>query len=288
MGVYSKDNAGNIKQIAGNIVQRLNTRWFLCTRSIENDIEYYTVPASAQNYFKTIDSYTLYSFGFNEPNTTQHPILRYGNIELDILDFTTDDGIIVPGQLMGVFQMFTQDLSTDPKIYFVGNTHRDSIDTAMSDTSSNPVENKVIKKYVDTNFGKNKYQHNIAMRTGYGPYHYISLSIISEDSEPYIVDNVESKLIELLGSRGFTNTSNPYPCSGTYAYSSDTKRVIVGLCASSPTANNLQMIQYNPSNTYTDIIIDDTEYSFITGDTAGRISGNVNVVHSIVDNVIQI
>lgn len=131
MGVYSKDNAGNIKQIAGNIVQRLNTRWFLCTRSIENDIEYYTVPASAQDYFKTIDSYTLYSLGFNEPNTTKYPVLRYGNIELDILDFTTEDGSINIGQLMGVFQMFTQDLSTDPKMYFVGNTHKD-IDTGVS------------------------------------------------------------------------------------------------------------------------------------------------------------
>lgn len=131
MGVYSKDNAGNIKQIAGNIVQRLNTRWFLCTRSIENDIEYYTVPASAQDYFKTIDSYTLYSLGFNEPNTTKYPVLRYGNIELDILDFTTEDGSINIGQLMGVFQMFTQDLSTDPKMYFVGNTHKD-IGTGVS------------------------------------------------------------------------------------------------------------------------------------------------------------
>ena len=288
MGVYSKDNAGNIKQIAGNIVQRLNTRWFLCTRSIENDIEYYTVPASAQDYFKTIDSYTLYSFGFNEPNTTQHPILRYGNIELDILDFTTDDGIIVPGQLMGVFQMFTQDLSTDPKMYFVGNTHRDSIDTVMSDTSSNPVENKVIKNYVDTNFGKNKYIHNIAMRIGYGPYRYVSLSIVSDDNEPYTTDNIESKLTELLYSGGFNNNNNAYPCSGMYAYNSDNanmKRLIVGLYAK-PTM--LTMVEYNSLNTYTDIIIDDTEYSFITGDTAGRISDNVNVVHSIVDNVIQI
>ena len=116
MSVYTKNNEGKVTKIAGMITQRLNTRWFLCARSLEDGIEYYTVPADAQLYFKNIDAFTIYSFGFNEPNTTLNPKLRYGNTVLDIRDFTNEGGGLVIGQLSGVYQMFTQDLNNDPKI----------------------------------------------------------------------------------------------------------------------------------------------------------------------------
>ena len=150
MGVYVKDNAGNIKKLAGYITQKQNARWFLCTRSLEDGIEYYDVPQSAEEYYKTIDAYTIYSFGFAETNTTNYPKLRYGTTILDIKDVTNTRNRIEIGQLNGVYSMYTQDLVADPKMYFVGTSHPDTIDDAMSDTSINPVENKVIKQYVDT------------------------------------------------------------------------------------------------------------------------------------------
>lgn len=149
MSVYTKNNEGKVTKIAGMITQRLNTRWFLCARSLEDGIEYYTVPADAQLYFKNIDAFTIYSFGFNEPNTTLNPKLRYGNTVLDIRDFTNEGGDLVIGQLSGVYQMFTQDLNNDPKIYFVGTTHPDAIDAEVSTTSTNAVQNQAITKYAN-------------------------------------------------------------------------------------------------------------------------------------------
>lgn len=149
MSVYTKNNEGKVTKIAGMITQRLNTRWFLCARSLEDGIEYYTVPADAQSYFKNIDAFTIYSFGFNEPNTTLSPKLRYGNTVLDIRDFTNEGGSLVAGQLSGVYQMFTQDLNNDPKIYFVGTTHPDAIDAEVSTTSTNAVQNQAITKYAN-------------------------------------------------------------------------------------------------------------------------------------------
>lgn len=149
MGVYIKNGSGDIKKLAGYVTVRQNARWFLCTRTIEDNVEYYTVPKEAETYFKSINAYTIYSFGFNESNTTNTPKLRYGTTVLDIKDFSNQAGEVMVGQLNGVFQMFTQDLATDPKIYFVANTHKDEYDTEMSNTSINAVQNKVIKAYVD-------------------------------------------------------------------------------------------------------------------------------------------
>lgn len=126
MGVYVKDNAGNIKKLAGYITQKQNARWFLCTRSLEDGIEYYDVPQSAEEYYKTIDAYTIYSFGFAETNTTNYPKLRFGTTILDIKDVTNVRNRIEIGQLNGVYSMYTQDLATDPKMYFVGTTNLDN------------------------------------------------------------------------------------------------------------------------------------------------------------------
>lgn len=149
MGVYIKNGSGDIKKLAGYVTVRQNARWFLCTRTIEDNVEYYTVPKEAETYFKSINAYTIYSLGFNESNTTNTPKLRYGTTVLDIKDFSNQAGEVMVGQLNGVFQMFTQDLATDPKIYFVANTHKDEYDTEMSNTSTNAVQNKVIKAYAD-------------------------------------------------------------------------------------------------------------------------------------------
>lgn len=143
MGVYVKDNAGNIKKLAGYITQKQNARWFLCTRSLEDGIEYYDVPQSAEEYYKTIDAYTIYSFGFAETNTTNYPKLRYGTTILDIKDVTNARNRIEIGQLNGVYSMYTQDLATNPKMYFVGTTN---LDNSYSDYQ---IDNTTITKTAD-------------------------------------------------------------------------------------------------------------------------------------------
>ena len=119
MGIYVKDGAGNVKKLAGYITQRFNTRWFLCKRSIEDDVEYYDVPDEALDYFQSINAYTLYCFGFDTPNTTTNPKLRFAGKEFGIYDFNAiGDTPVVVNQLTGAFEFFTQDLTTDPKMYF--------------------------------------------------------------------------------------------------------------------------------------------------------------------------
>ena len=127
MSIFYKNKDGEIRKIATNLTQRVNARWFLCTRAMEDGQEYYDVPEDQTlNYFTSISPFTIYAFGFNEPNTTRTPKLRYKGITYDIADVTSiqakDLGI---GQLQGVFQMFTQESETDRTIYFVGDMHQD-------------------------------------------------------------------------------------------------------------------------------------------------------------------
>lgn len=127
MSVIYKDKQGKLAKIAGYLTQRVNARWFLCTRSLENGQEYYNVPVDqTKDYFNTISPYTIYSFGFIEPNTTVTPKLRFKTQVYDIMDLTA----ITPqqlgiGQLTGVYQMFTQESEGDKTIYFIGDMHKD-------------------------------------------------------------------------------------------------------------------------------------------------------------------
>lgn len=124
MSIYVKKD-GAVKPISKNIVKMFNDRWFMCTRTIEDGIEYYTVDSSINSYIRSFSPETLYAFGFNEPNETTTPKLRLNGVVLDIVDITRDtDGISI-GQLKGVFQMYTQVLENSNKIYFCGDTHKD-------------------------------------------------------------------------------------------------------------------------------------------------------------------
>ena len=158
MGVYVKDNAGNIKKLAGYITQKQNARWFLCTRSLEDGIEYYDVPQSAEEYYKTIDAYTIYSFGFAETNTTNYPKLRYGTTILDIKDVTNIRNRIEIGQLNGVYNMYTQDLATNPKMYFVGTTNLDNSSSDYKIVTEEPEDKSqgkmIYEKSSGVTFGK--------------------------------------------------------------------------------------------------------------------------------------
>lgn len=158
MGVYVKDNAGNIKKLAGYITQKQNARWFLCTRSLEDGIEYYDVPQSAEEYYKTIDAYTIYSFGFAETNTTNYPKLRYGTTILDIKDVTNIRNRIEIGQLNGVYSMYTQDLATNPKMYFVGTTNLDNSSSDYKIVTAEPEDKSqgkmIYEKSSGVTFGK--------------------------------------------------------------------------------------------------------------------------------------
>ena len=52
MSVYYKKKDGSIAKVAGHLTQRVNNRWFLCTRTLENGQEYYDVPDDqTKNYF---------------------------------------------------------------------------------------------------------------------------------------------------------------------------------------------------------------------------------------------
>lgn len=127
MSIYYKNKNGQTNKIAGYLTQRVNARWFLLERSIENGQEYYTVPEDqTQQYFSTMMPFTIYSFGFSETNTTTTPKIKYKNEVYDISDTTAlQPGQVGIGQLKGVYQMFTQESDTDKTIYFIGDMHQD-------------------------------------------------------------------------------------------------------------------------------------------------------------------
>lgn len=127
MSLIYKNKNGELKKVAGYLTQRVNARWFLCARVFEDGQEYYDVPENqTKDYFTNISPFSIYSFGFDEPNTTTTPKLRFKGQIYDIEDLTA----MVPqqlgiGQLKGVYQMFTQESESDKTIYFIGDMHRD-------------------------------------------------------------------------------------------------------------------------------------------------------------------
>ena len=115
MSLYRKDNSGNIKRLAGNIVQKLVERYFVCTRTIEDSIEYYDIPADFETVVGPLRDKSAYIFKMNEPNTTTNPKLRYKNIVLDIIN--SDSSILLENQLLSIYQ-YVIDL-TDNKAYIL-------------------------------------------------------------------------------------------------------------------------------------------------------------------------
>lgn len=106
MGVYRKDDAGNIKKVGGFLEKRFNPTWFECTRTVENGVEVYTVPEVAKDYY-TLGFSKVYYFGIFDPNTTDNPKLNFFGQILSILDLTQPNQNPAPGTLAGVYQMFT-------------------------------------------------------------------------------------------------------------------------------------------------------------------------------------
>ena len=110
MSIYYKNKNGEIKKIASHLIQRVNNRWFLCERTFENNQEYYDLlDIDTISYFKSIDPFMIYNFGFNEPNTTDTPKLRYKGIEYNIIDISSLNNKVGIGKLYGVFSMFSQE-----------------------------------------------------------------------------------------------------------------------------------------------------------------------------------
>lgn len=124
MSIYSKDRSNNIRVLAGTLTKRENAKWFLCQRSEENGVEYYTIPVEAEEYYKSIESNTVFNLGFNEPNTTTTPKIRYKNKILDLYDITAEDHLIRIGSLNGVYQTFTKKLSEDLRMYIFSTTYQ--------------------------------------------------------------------------------------------------------------------------------------------------------------------
>ena len=127
MSLIYKNKLGETKKIAGYLTQRVNARWFLCARVLEDGQEYYDVPEDqTKDYFVNISPYTVYSFGFDESNTTNTPKLRFKGEVYDIEDLTAiEPHQLGLGQLKGVYQMFTQESEGDKTIYFIGDMHQD-------------------------------------------------------------------------------------------------------------------------------------------------------------------
>lgn len=115
MSIYRKDSDGNIKKIAGGkLVIRENTKWFMCTRSYDGTNEYYDISEEAYEYYKGFQMNTLYSLGFDEPNTTDRPKLRFNNQSFDITIYGNMGEEIPIGKLNGIFQMY---------LYYATQTH---------------------------------------------------------------------------------------------------------------------------------------------------------------------
>lgn len=125
MAIYIKRQDGTVSTVASNIIKKFNTKWYPCIRTVENGQEFYDVDSSIVKEFSSLESNTLYAFGFSEPNTTNEPILRFNGINFIIRDFTRDEMRVKIGNLKGVFQMFTQNLDDNYIIYFCGDTHKD-------------------------------------------------------------------------------------------------------------------------------------------------------------------
>lgn len=161
MGVYRKDDAGNIKKVGGFLEKRFNPTWFECTRTIENGVEVYTVPEAAKDYY-TLGFSKVYYFGIFEPNTTDNPKLNFFGQILAIRDLTQPDNNPAPGTLAGVYQMFTEAATqgeTAPTemalmtTVFAGNMIANVSAKALAAGAQPTVENKGTEYRAELEFG---------------------------------------------------------------------------------------------------------------------------------------
>ena len=74
-------------------------------------------------------------------NTTTTPKLRYNN---EVLDILVENDTLKVGQLEGIQELYTANVNETSEIYVI------TFDTSMSDSSTNGVQNKVVKSYIDT------------------------------------------------------------------------------------------------------------------------------------------
>ena len=139
MSIYRKKNNQLVK-LTNYVVQKHFDKYIVCTRSIENDVEYYDVPSTAIEAFSTFSANTIYKFKMSA-NTTTTPKLRYNN---EVLDILVENDTLKVGQLEGIQELYTANVNKTSEIYVI------TFDSSMSDSSTNGVQNKVVKSYVDT------------------------------------------------------------------------------------------------------------------------------------------
>ena len=138
MSIYRKKNNQLVK-LTNYVVQKYFDKYIVCTRSIENDVEYYDVPSTAIEAFSTFSANTIYKFKMSA-NTTTTPKLRYNN---EVLDILVENDTLKVGQLEGIQELYTANVNKTSEIYVI------TFDSSMSDSSTNGVQNKVVKSYVD-------------------------------------------------------------------------------------------------------------------------------------------
>lgn len=114
MSIYRKKNNQFIK-LNNYVITKDNNKYFICTRTLDNGVEYYDVPESAMSSFSMFASNTIYTF-LLESNTTTNPKLRYGQA---VLDIKVEGGQLEVGQLNGILQLYTKNITISTDIYLL-------------------------------------------------------------------------------------------------------------------------------------------------------------------------
>ena len=144
MSIYRKKNNQLIK-LTNYVVQKYFDKYVVCTRTIENNIEYYDVPSTAIEVFSTFSANTIYKFKM-PANTTTTPKLRYNN---EVLDILVENDTLKVGQLEGIQELYTANVNETSKIY-VREADKGYIDTELSRLSSE-LTYKVDKQFGNEN-----------------------------------------------------------------------------------------------------------------------------------------
>lgn len=143
MSIYRKDNNGNIKKIAGLFIKTYNTKWFNVTRSIENDLEIYTLNNEDLEYFEYIQTRSIFNLNFTEPNTTTTPKLRIGTRTFDIYSLINATGEISVGILSSIVQFYFGATLDNNRVYIYTNNIEDGAITTSKIANSAVTEEKL-------------------------------------------------------------------------------------------------------------------------------------------------
>jgi len=117
MSIFRKDGAGNVRKIAGYLVQRWNNALFNTTHSYDGTglIEYYDIDPAANAFITGLVDFTEFSLMIWTPNTTDNVYIRFGGKTLKL---ERSDGVdLAPGELNKRLSVYTLQASVDNTIW---------------------------------------------------------------------------------------------------------------------------------------------------------------------------